>query len=146
MGTTFRGVRFDAETERWRARFRNGCPSRTVLEALTNKWSLYVLSALRRAGGPMRFNDLRRLLDDVTQKMLAQTLKALERDGLVSRTVYATIPPRVEYALTELGHDAGQLLDTVGEWAVAHAPEIVLARERYDERATRPPVALSVFD
>jgi len=136
------GTRFDEETELWRARFRQGCPSRTVTEVLANKWALYVLSALRRAGGPMRFNELRRLIDDVTQKMLTQTLKALERDGLVSRTVYPTVPPRVEYALTELGHDVGTLIDAVGEWAVTHAPDIIASRESYDRRAGQPPLPL----
>jgi DNA-binding HxlR family transcriptional regulator len=134
------GTKYDEETEQWRARFRNGCPSRTVLEVLANKWALYVLSALSRADGPMRFNELRRLLDDITQKMLTQTLKALERDGLVSRTVYPTVPPRVEYALTALGVDGGALTGAVGDWAVVHAPEILAARTAYDERAQRAPV------
>lgn len=138
------GTGYDEETERWRARFRNGCASRTVLEVLANKWALYVLSALRRSGGPMRFNDLRRLLGDITQKMLTQTLRNLERDGLVSRTVYPTVPPRVEYALTELGLDVGTLTDAVGEWAVVHAPQIIAARTHYDERAAAGPLPLSV--
>jgi DNA-binding HxlR family transcriptional regulator len=134
------GTRYDEATEQWRARFRNGCPARTVLEVLANKWALYVLSALRRNDGPMRFSELRRLLDDITQKMLTQTLKALERDGLVSRTVYPTVPPRVEYTLTGLGVDVGELTNAVGDWAVAHANEIVAARAAYDERAKLPPV------
>jgi hypothetical protein len=68
-----------------------------------------------------------------------QTLKSLERDGLVSRAVYATVPPRVEYALTDLGVDIGSLADAVGEWAVTHAPEITAARDRYDQRTSQPP-------
>ncbi|ADP79919.1 winged helix-turn-helix transcriptional regulator [Pseudofrankia inefficax] len=139
------GTAFDQDTEQWRARFRNGCPSRTVLEVLANKWALYVLSALRRADGPMRFNELRRLLGDITQKMLTQTLKNLERDGLVARTVYPTVPPRVEYALTELGVDVGRLTHAVGEWAVTHAPEIIAARARYDGRASQPPVPVTMI-
>ncbi|MDT3444381.1 helix-turn-helix domain-containing protein [Pseudofrankia sp. BMG5.37] len=115
-----------------------------MLEVLANKWALYVLSALRRADGPMRFNELRRLLGDITQKMLTQTLKTLERDGLVSRTVYPTVPPRVEYALTELGIDVGKLTDAVGEWAVVHAPEIIAARGLYDQRASQPPVPMTM--
>lgn len=75
-------------SEDWLATYRRDCPSRTVVEMLANKWALYVLGALRRHGRPMRFNELRRLLDGITQKMLTQTLRALERDGLVNRTVY----------------------------------------------------------
>jgi DNA-binding HxlR family transcriptional regulator len=84
----------------WDAVYRRDCPSRTVVAVLADKWALYVLGALRMHDRPMRFNELRRLLDGITQKMLTQTLRALERDGLVSRTVYATVPPSVEYALT----------------------------------------------
>ncbi|MDW6062074.1 helix-turn-helix domain-containing protein [Streptomyces sp. FXJ1.4098] len=82
--------------------YRSDCPSRTVIEVIANKWALYVLAALRRYERPLRFNELRRVLDGITQKMLTQTLRALERDGLVSRTVYPTVPPRVEYGLTPL--------------------------------------------
>jgi len=121
------------------ATFRADCPSRTVLETLANKWALYVLGALRRWDGPMRFNELRRVLDGVTQKMLTQTLRTLERDGLVRRTVYATMPPRVEYSLTGLGVDVGTLTAAVADWSVAHVDEIRRARTRFDERATRAP-------
>ncbi|MEV4108662.1 helix-turn-helix domain-containing protein [Nonomuraea sp. NPDC049695] len=114
--------------------YRRDCPSRTVIEVLANKWTLYVLAALRRQDGPMRFNDLRRLLEGITQKMLTQTLRALERDGLVSRTVYPTIPPRVEYALTELGVDVGQLTTAIADWSIAHASEILAGRRAFDAR------------
>ena len=77
------------------ARYTN-CPLRTVLEGLANKWTLLVMVPLRRREAPIRFNELRRALDGITQKMLTQTLRTLERDGLVSRTVYPTVPPRVE--------------------------------------------------
>lgn len=126
------------DTETW-ATYRRDCPSRTVLEVLANKWALYVLGALRRHDGPMRFSELRRLLDGITQKMLTQTLRALERDGLVSRTVYPTVPPRVEYGLTDLGVEAGQLTTAIADWSVAHAKEIVSSRQAFDERAALPP-------
>ncbi|MEU9832411.1 helix-turn-helix domain-containing protein [Streptosporangium sp. NPDC048047] len=126
-------------TECWTAAYRRDCPSRTVVEVLANKWSLYVLAALRRRNGPMRFNELRRLLDGITQKMLTQTLRSLERDGLVRRTVYPTVPPRVEYALTGLGVEAGRLTAAIAEWSTAHAREIVAAREVFDARAAVPP-------
>ncbi|MEE4419198.1 MULTISPECIES: winged helix-turn-helix transcriptional regulator [Streptomyces] len=143
MDTTAHADRTDpagrAERPDWKLTYRRDCPSRTVIEVLANKWALYVLGALRRYDRPMRFNELRRVLDGITQKMLTQTLRALERDGLVSRTVYPTVPPRVEYALTALGVEAGQLTAAIADWSVAHAREILTAREHFDERdATQP--------
>jgi DNA-binding HxlR family transcriptional regulator len=129
----------DEAPERWEATFRRDCPSRTVLAVLGNKWALFVLGALRRNGRPMRFSELRRLLDGITQKMLTQTLRALERDGLVSRTVYPTVPPRVEYGLTELGVGAGQLTTAIAEWSVRNVREILTARDTFDERAAAEP-------
>jgi DNA-binding HxlR family transcriptional regulator len=133
---------FSQESGPWASTYRRDCPSRTVIEVIANKWTLYVLAALRRQGGPMRFNELRRLLDGVTQKMLTQTLRALERDGLVSRTVYPTVPPRVEYALTDLGVDVGRLTTAIAEWSVAHVPEILSTREEFDARAAAAPEPL----
>jgi DNA-binding HxlR family transcriptional regulator len=123
----------------WDAVYRRDCPSRTVVAVLADKWALYVLGALRMHDRPVRFNELRRLLDGITQKMLTQTLRALERDGLVSRTVYATVPPSVEYALTPLGATAGELTSAIAEWSVAHVPAILAARREYDARAAAPP-------
>jgi DNA-binding HxlR family transcriptional regulator len=87
----------------------------------------------------MRFNQLGRALGGITQKMLTQTLRTLERDGLVLRTVYPTTPPRVEYALTPLGASAAGLSSVISEWSVAHAGEILAARDGFDERANREP-------
>ncbi len=123
----------------WKLTYRRDCPSRTVVEVLASKWALYVLAALRRYDRPMRFSELRRVLDGITQKMLTQTLRALERDGLVSRTVYPTVPPRVDYELTALGVEAGQLTAAIADWSVAHAREILTARGRFDERDAAPP-------
>lgn len=120
------------------ATYRRDCPSRTVVEVLANKWSLYVLAALRRSDRPMRFNELRRLLDGITQKMLTQTLRTLERDGLVRRTVYPTLPPSVEYSLTEVGAAAGVLTTAIADWSIAHVHDIVAARKRFDARAAEP--------
>jgi DNA-binding HxlR family transcriptional regulator len=108
------------------------CPSRTVLDLLANKWVTLIVPALR--GGPMRFGELRRRLDGITQKSLTQALRALERDGLIIRTVYPTIPPRVDYALTDLGRNASGLLGALCTWAEQHIPDIVAARTSYDER------------
>jgi DNA-binding HxlR family transcriptional regulator len=117
------------------------CPSRTVLETLSNKWVTLTMGALR--DGPLRFGQLRRALDGITQKMLTQTLRTLERDGMITRTVYPTIPPRVEYARTELGHDAGELFHAIRDWAEKHYEEILTARQVYDERAGRDPEPVS---
>jgi DNA-binding HxlR family transcriptional regulator len=114
--------------------YLHACPARTVLETLSNKWALLVLSSLRGHEGPTRFSELRRRLEGVTQKMLTQTLRILERDGLVSRTVYPTVPPRVEYAVTTLGAEVGEIFITLGGWAEDHVDEIMAARKSFDER------------
>jgi DNA-binding HxlR family transcriptional regulator len=110
--------------------YLRGCPSRTVLEVVANKWTHLVVCALR--DGPKRFGEIRRRLEGVTQKMLTQTLRTLERDGLVTRTQYPTIPPRVDYELTDLGQDIVVLLDGVIRWSEDHVFEITAARARYD--------------
>jgi DNA-binding HxlR family transcriptional regulator len=127
---------FEAE---WVAIYGRGCPSRSIVELLANKWTLYVLGALSRAPRAVRFNELRRLLDGVSQKVLTQTLRRLERDGLVHRSVYPTVPPRVEYSLTQLGRSAAALTTAIGDWSVAHVPMIDQAREAFDVRAARDP-------
>lgn len=119
------------------------CPARDVLAVLADKWVLLVLGTLRKEGGPIRFNELRRRLDGITQKVLTRTLRDLERDGLVRRTVYPTVPPRVEYALTELGADLGHITHAMGQWALRHADEIAVARAAFDERAAREPEPVS---
>ncbi len=121
--------------DEWTAIYGRGCPSRSVVELLANKWSLYVLGALRRSPRPIRFNEFRRLLDGVSQKVLTQTLRRLERDGLVRRSVYATVPPKVDYALTELGVTAAELAAAIGEWAVDHVPAIDAARADFDRKS-----------
>jgi DNA-binding HxlR family transcriptional regulator len=131
------------QEESWRATYGRDCPSRTVLEVLANKWALYVLGALRRYDRPMRFNELRRLLDGVTQKMLTQTLRALERDGLVDRAVFPTTPPKVEYRLTDLGVGIGRLTNAVAEWSVDHVDDILAARDAFDLRAATPPAPVT---
>lgn len=118
------------------------CPAREVLAVLADKWVLLVLGVLRMNGAPVRFNDLRRRLDGITQKMLTRTLRNLERDGLVARTVYPTVPPRVEYSLTELGASLGELSHAMGVWSVRHQDEILAARNDFDERAGREPQPL----
>jgi DNA-binding HxlR family transcriptional regulator len=125
----------DTASEDWVKTYGRDCPSRTVIDVLANKWALYVLGALRRFDRPLRFNELRRLLDGVTQKMLTQTLRSLERDGLVTRTLYPAVPVRVEYALTAFGEETGQLTTAIAEWSVTHAHRIHASRAAYDGHA-----------
>ncbi|MEU2686522.1 helix-turn-helix domain-containing protein [Streptomyces hygroscopicus] len=114
--------------------YSEDCPSRTVLSVLANKWSLYVLGVLGQNDRPLRFTELRRHIGGVTQKSLTQVLRNLERDGLVSRTVYPTIPPRVEYALTSLGREAEALTTAIADWSKTNAAHVHAARGAYDAR------------
>ncbi|MER6948098.1 helix-turn-helix domain-containing protein [Nonomuraea sp. NPDC000554] len=132
MGTRFPDLRAYGGADA----FLRACKPRTVLDMLTNKWTTLAMGAL--LDGPRRFNELRRMLDGITQKMLSQTLRAMERDGLATRTVYPTIPPRVEYELTDLGRSATAMLGVVAAWSAEHADEVLAARQVYDERAARP--------
>lgn len=94
--------------------FAQHCPSRAVLSHVTSRWGVLVLVALRK--GTHRFGDLRRKLEGVSEKMLSQTLQALEADGLVQRTAYPVVPPHVEYALTALGEDAATHVQALVDW------------------------------
>ena len=111
------------------------CPSRQILDVLANKWTMLVMGAL--SGGPMRFGELRRRLDGITQKMLTQTLRTLERDGLVTRTIYPTIPPRVEYATTGLGQSVTGLMHAIRTWSEENINAVLAARDAYDARAAQ---------
>ena len=108
------------------------CPSRTVVDVLANKWVIYVLGLLRAADRPLRFSELRRQVEGITQKSLTATLRTLERDGFVDRRTYATVPPRVEYRLTDLGYEAGHLLTAINDWALRNAPKVASARRSFD--------------
>ncbi|UBU16461.1 winged helix-turn-helix transcriptional regulator [Nonomuraea gerenzanensis] len=132
MDTTFPDLRSYGGADA----YLRACKPSAVFGLFTNKWTGLVISAL--LGGPRRFNELRRMLDGLTQKMLSQTLRTLERDGLVIRSVYPTIPPRVDYELTDLGRSAAAMFQAIGEWAGAHADEVIAARQAYDERAEEP--------
>jgi DNA-binding HxlR family transcriptional regulator len=101
-----------------------------LLSRIGDKWSVLVVSTL--AEGPRRFNELRREIPSVSQRMLTLTLRGLERDGLVSRTVTPSIPPRVDYELTELGHSLQGPVTALTDWAVANMPEIHEAHARFD--------------
>jgi DNA-binding HxlR family transcriptional regulator len=111
----------------------SGCRPREVLDRVGDKWSLYVIALL--GGGTRRFSDLRRMIDGISQRMLTVTLRGLERDGLVVRTVHPTVPPRVEYALTPMGRTLLDTVRTLVQWADAHLADIDTARAAYDRRA-----------
>ena len=112
--------------------FARSCPSRGVLEDVGSKWGILALLALGE--GDYRFNALRRRVDGISEKMLAQTLQTLERDGLLTRDVQATIPPRVEYSLTPLGTKIAVRLRELADLLEASAPEVTAARQSYDAR------------
>ena len=103
-----------------------------VLNRIGDKWSLGVVRQL--GVRKMRFSELRRSLDGISQKMLTSTLRGLERDGLVTRTVFPTIPPRVDYELTELGRDLWKPVASLGEWAQLNRSGLEAARAQFDKR------------
>lgn len=100
------------------------CPSRVVLDHVTSKWGFLVLLALAE-GDSLRWSELRRRVQGVSEKMLAQTLRTLEADGLVARDAKPVVPPHVEYSLTPLGAELAQLLTPLMDWLVVHAPDIL---------------------
>lgn len=106
------------------------CPIREVLDRLGDAWSVLVI--LRLGDGPQRFNALKRQVGAISQRMLTVTLRSLERDGLVSRTVHPTVPPQVEYALTDLGHSLAVPIGGLADWAVGNRDRISAHRRRFD--------------
>nr|WP_184575729.1 helix-turn-helix domain-containing protein [Streptomyces zagrosensis] len=108
------------------------CPSRLVLEHVTSRWGVLALAALLER--THRFSELRRRVGGVSEKMLAQTLQTLERDGFVHREAYPVIPPRVEYSLTALGEEAAHQVWALARWSERRVPEVLAARDQYDTR------------
>ena len=104
----------------------------SVLARVGDKWSVFVIMML--FDGPKRFNELKRMVGGISQRMLTLTLRGLERDGLVTRTVFPTIPPRVDYELTDLGRGLQKPVVALGEWAMEHQAEIEAARTKFDQR------------
>ena len=107
--------------------YTRGCPSRMVLQHITSKWGVLALAALRE--GPYRFSELRRQVDGVSERMLTQTLRMLERDGLVERVAFPEVPPRVEYSLTELGREAAEVLVGLVSFIEQRMPQMLEARQ-----------------
>lgn len=106
------------------------CPTRLVLDRIADKWTVLVLGLL--SGGPVRFNKLRREIEGISQKMLSQTLKSLERDGLVERQAFPTVPVTVEYSLTPLGRTLTKTFVALQSWAESNFESVLKAQQRYD--------------
>ncbi|MEO3886944.1 helix-turn-helix domain-containing protein [Nonomuraea sp. B5E05] len=121
----------DYDARQWDT--REDCEVRQILDRIADKWSLLVIALLDCKS--LRFTQLRREIDGVSQRMLSVTLRQLERDGLVSRTVHPVVPPRVDYALTPLGRTLHETIKSLVTWTEAHQEEIARARAAYDARA-----------
>src|SRR6476620_2621317 len=104
----------------------------SILARVGDKWSVFVIMML--SDGPRRFNELKRMINGISQRMLTLTLRGLERDGLVTRTIFPTIPPRVDYELTDLGRGLSRPVEALGKWAMEHLAQIEAARTRFDKR------------
>ncbi|WP_434441588.1 winged helix-turn-helix transcriptional regulator [Lentzea sp. E54] len=111
--------------------YRADCPSRPILDQIADKWSMMVMAVLEQ---PRRFNDIKRRLEGVTQRVLTQTLRRLERNGMIERRVLPTSPVGVEYSLTPLGESLRRPFGYLYDWTTAHAGEIQECQKRYDER------------
>ena len=110
--------------------YRADCPSRHILDRIGDRWTVLVVVAL--GDGSVRFSELRRRIEGISQKMLTQTLRGLERDGLVLRTVHPEVPVRVDYALTEAGRTLREPLRALEQWSVAHLGDVSASQEAYD--------------
>jgi DNA-binding HxlR family transcriptional regulator len=106
------------------------CPTRQILDRVGDKWAVLILLLLRQQ--PLRFNQLRREIEGISQKMLSQVLKSLERDGMIRRRAIATVPVTVEYSITPLGVTLAGAVDPLRDWAEHHLKEVLVAQRRYD--------------
>jgi DNA-binding HxlR family transcriptional regulator len=123
--------------------YDRSCPAHAVIDHLADKWAVLIIGRL--ANGTMRFAELRRAVDGISQKMLTVTLRDLERDGLVNRKLYASVPPKVEYSLTPLGASLSDQAEGLCRWAEANMEHILRARENFDKRAGRAEKQRSVL-
>jgi len=114
--------------------YNRNCPSRVLLDRIGDRWTVLVVGAL--SDGPLRFSELGVRVDGVSQKMLTQTLRGLEHDGLVQRTVTAAVPVRVDYELTDAGRTLSAPLKALEDWAKSHISSVLEAREQFTARTT----------
>lgn len=112
--------------------YKIDCPTRQVLDCIADKWAALVVGLLYR--GTRRFGEMRKAIEGVSQKMLTQTLRSLERDGIVSRKVYATVPPKVEYSLTPLGQSLGRIVEDLRVWSEGNIETVLTSQQAYDSR------------
>ncbi len=117
--------------------YNSRCPTRVALDQIAGKWTVLILGLLE--SGVKRFSDLRRGIDGISQKMLTQTLRELERNGLIIRTVYPEVPPHVEYELTELGRTLSAPIAAVRHWAEKHIEKVTSSQQIYDKRTKTVP-------
>ncbi len=110
--------------------FDNNCPTRQVLDRIADKWT--VLMIRRLSDGTLRFAQIRRAVDGISQKVLTNTFRGLERDGILTRRIYASVPPRVEYSLTDLGRSLSDMVGRICGWAEANIEKVQEARAAYD--------------
>ena len=131
MGTSLRPAHIDLTAAQMPDRDHADCRGvASILARVGDKWSIYIVGYLR--DGPLRFNELRRSIEGISQRMLTLTLRGLERDGLVTRTIFPTIPPRVDYELTDLGRTLLEPVLAISQWAGRHREEIQASRLRFD--------------
>jgi DNA-binding HxlR family transcriptional regulator len=121
--------------------FNADCPSRDVLELVGSKWSMLAICTLKN--GPVRTGELRRAISGISQKMLTQTLRELERNGIIDRIDHKEVPPRVEYKLTKVGHSVGRLMKQMEHWITNHYDYIMSSQRRYDSQDHTPEHMLS---
>lgn len=115
--------------------YQADCPTRRILDRIGDRWTVLIVGVL--AEGDARFSELRRRIEGVSQKMLTQTLRSLERDGLVRRTVYPEVPVRVVYGLTEAGRTLQGPLRALEDWSITHLPQVSAAQEAFDSAVDR---------
>lgn len=118
--------------------YQGNCPTREILNRIADKWTTLIIGLLAQSES-RRFNELRRAIGGISQKMLTQTLRDMERNGLVNRNMYAEIPPRVEYSLTPLGKTLCDPLDALRRWAQTHLSDVRSAQEAFDRRQAQRP-------
>jgi DNA-binding HxlR family transcriptional regulator len=116
---------------------KENCPVRCILARIGDKWSVLIINLLGEAG-TLRFGEIKKMLGDISQKMLTSTLRSLEADGLINRHAYMEIPPRVEYELTDLGRNLLPHLTNLSDWAHQHMETILIHRSKYEESASSP--------
>lgn len=117
--------------------YNENCPTRLVLDRIADKWTVLIVVAL--VGKTKRFGELRREIGGVSQKMLTQTLRGLERDGLVARVVHASVPPKVEYSLTELGGTLVHIFESIRSWAEKNIEDVLKAQSLYATKSVSEP-------